>query len=183
MGRYYVMDRDKRWERIQIAFEGLIDGKGEETSEEKVVELVSGRYASKEDPQTDEFLKPIIVNRDGLIKENDTLVFINYRSDRVRQITETLGIQMNFESATKVPANLKLYTMTQYKKEFPFAMLYPPVVPKNVLAEAISNCKLTQYHVAETEKYAHVGVLQSRFPSRRSHSLEFQSHSYRQTKS
>lgn len=157
MGRYYVMDRDKRWERIQIAFEGLIDGKGEETSEDKVIELVSSRYASKEDPQTDEFLKPIILNRDGLIKENDTLVFINYRSDRVRQITETLGIKMNFESATKVPANLKLYTMTQYKKEFPFTMLYPPVVPKNVLAEAISNCKLTQYHVAETEKYAHVG--------------------------
>ena len=155
MGRYYAMDRDKRWERIKIAFEGLIAGRGEQTTEDKVVELVNSRYTSKEDAQTDEFLKPIIVNKDGLIRDNDTLVFINYRSDRVRQITETFGIQLNFESDIKVPQNLKLYTMTQYKKEFPFDILYPQVVPKNVLAEAISNAKMTQFHVAETEKYSH----------------------------
>ena len=156
MGRYYAMDRDKRWERIKIAFDGLIDGKGEEVSEDKLIELVANRYTNKDDAQTDEFLKPIIVNRNGLIRENDTLVFLNYRSDRVRQLTETLGIQMNFESETKLPKNLKLYTMTQYKKEFPFTILYPAIVPKNVLAEAISNNKLTQFHCAETEKYAHV---------------------------
>lgn len=155
MGRYYVMDRDKRWERINIALEGLVDGKGEATTEDKVIELVNSRYTSKDDPQTDEFLKPIILNKDGLIKENDTLVFINYRADRVRQITETLGIRMNFESNTKIPNNIKLYTMTQYKKEFPFGCLYPPVIPKNVLAEAISTLGLTQFHTAETEKYSH----------------------------
>lgn len=156
MGRYYAMDRDKRWERIQIAFEGLVAGKGEESTEDKVIDLVKSRYASKDDPQTDEFLKPIILNKNGLIRDNDTLLFINYRSDRVRQITETFGIQMNFQSDIKVPQNIKLYTMTQYKKEFPFTALYPPLVPKNVLAEAISNAKQTQYHCAETEKYAHV---------------------------
>lgn len=155
MGRYYAMDRDKRWERIKIAFEGLVAGRGEETTEDKLVDLVNSRYTSKDDPQTDEFMKPIIVNKDGLIRDNDTMVFINYRSDRVRQITETFGIKMNFETDVKAPTNLKLYTMTQYKKEFPFTVLYPQVVPKNVLAEAISNGKLTQYHCAETEKYAH----------------------------
>lgn len=134
----------------------LVAGKGEETTEDKIIELVNKRYASKDDAQTDEFLKPIIVNKDGLIKDNDTLVFINYRSDRVRQITETFGIKMNFESSVPLPKNLKLYTMTQYKKEFPFSILYPPTVPKNVLAEVISNVKLTQFHCAETEKYAHV---------------------------
>lgn len=159
MGRYYAMDRDKRWERIKIAFEGLIAGRGEVSSEDKIIDLVNSRYNSKDDKQTDEFLKPIILNKDGLIRENDTLIFINYRSDRVRQITETFGLKVNFESDVKVPNNIKLYTMTQYKKEFPFAILYPPTVPKNVLAEAISNAKLTQYHVAETEKYAHVKFL------------------------
>ena len=155
MGRYYAMDRDKRWERIQIAYEGLVEGKGTETTLAEVVNLVKQNYAAN--PQiTDEFLKPIIVNKEGIIRENDTLVFIDYRADRMRQISETFGVQQYFEPKKDIPKGLKLYTMTQYKKEFPFESLYPPVVPKNVLAEVISAKGEPQFHCAETEKYAHV---------------------------
>lgn len=157
MGRYYAMDRDKRWERIKVAYDGLVNGSGDRISVEgrdytKLFEKVTERYNSD---QTDEFLTPIIVNREGLLGDNDTLMFFNFRADRMRQITETLGIGLNFEARTKLE-NLELYTMNQYKKEFPFKMLYPPIKPVNVLAEAIAKAKVGQFHCAETEKYAHV---------------------------
>ncbi|XP_054168110.1 2,3-bisphosphoglycerate-independent phosphoglycerate mutase-like [Oppia nitens] len=155
MGRYYAMDRDKRWERIQIAYEGLVEGKGVETTLDDVIGVVKSNYEANP-TVTDEFLKPIIINKEGLIRENDTLVFIDYRADRMRQITETLGVEQHFEPKKQIPNNLKIYTMTQYKKEFPFDILYPPSVPKNVLAEVISSKGWPQYHCAETEKYAHV---------------------------
>lgn len=157
IGRYYAMDRDKRWERIKIAYDGLVDGQGDNVSVSsfdysKLYELVEARYKSN---QTDEFLTPIITNKEGLLRDNDTLLFFNFRSDRMRQITETFGLKLNFEAKTKLN-NLELFTMNQYKKEFPFKMLYPPVKPVNVLAEAISKAKVGQFHCAETEKYAHV---------------------------
>lgn len=154
-GRYYAMDRDNRHERIKLAYEGMVQGIGEETTPAEVVSLIHKRYEDKNDPQTDEFLKPIIVDKNGLIQDNDTLIFFNYRSDRARQISEAYGIKRQFDT-DKVPQNLKICTMTQYKKEFPFTNLYPPVVPVNVLAEWISKKNLPQFHCAETEKYAHV---------------------------
>ena len=83
------------------------------------------------------------------------MLFIDYRADRMRQITETLGIKQNFEKAN-MPKNIELFTMTEFKKEFPFKSLYPPTVPKNVLSEVISLANWPQLHTAETEKYAHV---------------------------
>lgn len=157
MGRYYAMDRDKRWERIKIAFEGLTQGIGEETSLENVVAFVEERYNNPDESkrQTDEFLTPIIINRDGVIGDNDTVVFFNYRSDRARQMSEALGDKPPFETAV-IPKNIELFTMTQYKKEFKFKMLYPPFVPQNVLAEWLAKKNAGQFHCAETEKYAHV---------------------------
>lgn len=156
MGRYYAMDRDKRWERIKVAYDGLVDGQGDHVDVTrdytKLFEKIQERYDAN---QTDEFLTPIITNQDGLLKDNDTLMFFNFRSDRMRQITETFGVKLNFEVKTKLN-NLELFTMNQYKKEFPFKMLYPPIKPVNVLAEAISKAKVGQFHCAETEKYAHV---------------------------
>lgn len=156
-GRYYAMDRDKRWERIKVAYEGLVDGVGDHVSVEgydytNLFEQVEKRYSND---QTDEFLTPIIVNQEGLLRDNDTLMFFNFRADRMRQITETFGIKLNFDVKTKLN-NIELYTMNQYKKEFPFKMLYPPIKPVNVLAEAIGKAKVGQFHCAETEKYAHV---------------------------
>ncbi|UYV61358.1 hypothetical protein LAZ67_1004547 [Cordylochernes scorpioides] len=155
-GRYYAMDRDKRWERVKIAYEGMVQGIGEKTTEAEVLDLIQKRYNLPDgERQTDEFLKPIIINQDGTIQDNDTLIFIDFRADRMRQISETFGLNVNFETDKK-PKDIKLYTMTQYKKEFPFTCLYPPTVPKNVLAEWISTKSLSQFHCAETEKYAHV---------------------------
>lgn len=153
MGRYYAMDRDNRWERIKIAYDGLVDGVGEtiEKDYEKLFSKIAERHAAGE---TDEFLKPIIVDKEGTVKDNDTIMFFNFRSDRMRQIALTFGCKMNFEG-TKLN-NTEVFSMNEYKKEFPFKMLYPPIKPTNVLAEAISKAKAKQFHCAETEKYAHV---------------------------
>ncbi|XP_028518515.1 2,3-bisphosphoglycerate-independent phosphoglycerate mutase isoform X2 [Exaiptasia diaphana] len=156
MGRYYAMDRDKRWERIKIAYEGLVQGIGEKATVDNVIDVIKGRYeAQGDDHQTDEFLKPIIIDPEGLIKDGDTICFIDFRSDRMRQINEALGIKPPFETSV-IPKNLHHITMTQYKQEFPFPAMFPPEVPKNVLAEWLGTKKVPQYHCAETEKYAHV---------------------------
>ncbi|XP_066021145.1 2,3-bisphosphoglycerate-independent phosphoglycerate mutase [Pocillopora verrucosa] len=156
VGRYYAMDRDKRWERIQIAYEALVQGKGEETTPDKVIEVIKGRYEAEGDKrETDEFLKPIIVDPEGRIRDGDVLCFIDFRSDRMRQINEAFGIKPPFETNV-IPSNLHQITMTQYKKEFPFPVMFPPFTPKNVLAEWLSFHNVPQFHTAETEKYAHV---------------------------
>ncbi|XP_074615241.1 2,3-bisphosphoglycerate-independent phosphoglycerate mutase-like [Acropora palmata] len=156
VGRYYAMDRDKRWERIKIAYEGLVQGKGEATTPDKLIEVIKGRYEAEGDKhETDEFLKPIIVDPEGRVKDGDTLCFIDFRSDRMREISEAFGIKPPFETDV-IPKDLHQITMTQYKKEFPFPVLFPPVVLTNVLAEWLSSENVPQFHCAETEKYAHV---------------------------
>jgi 2,3-bisphosphoglycerate-independent phosphoglycerate mutase len=100
VGRYYAMDRDKRWERIKMAYEGLVQGLGEETDDP--LATIQSRYAAGE---TDEFLKPIIVDKDGCVKDNDTLLFFNFRSDRMREITLSLGVTLPFETKF-VPQNI-----------------------------------------------------------------------------
>ncbi|KRZ49363.1 2,3-bisphosphoglycerate-independent phosphoglycerate mutase, partial [Trichinella nativa] len=105
---------------------------------------------------TDEFLKPIIVNDEGRIKDDDTLIFFDYRADRMRQIVEAFGIKRNFETDVAHPKNLHISCMTQYNKDFTFPLLFPPESHKNVLAEWLAANSIPQFHCAETEKYAHV---------------------------
>lgn len=156
MGRYYAMDRDKRRERTKLAYEGLTQGIGEKVSIDGLIQLVESRYNAEGDKkQTDEFLTPIIVNEEGIVKDGDTLIFIDFRADRMRQIVEAFAIERHFETS-KVASDLGIYCMTEYKKEFALPCLFPPGSPKNVLAEVLANEKLKQYHCAETEKYAHV---------------------------
>jgi len=151
VGRYYAMDRDKRWERIKIAVEGLVDGKGEETTD--VLKTIQERYDKKE---TDEFLQPIIVNGDeGRIKKGDTLFFFNYRSDRMREIVSVIGLP-DKPVEVNIPEDLQITTMSRYNAEFPFPVAFPPQAMTNVLAEWLSKQGLSQAHIAETEKYAHV---------------------------
>ncbi|KAG5513249.1 hypothetical protein PMAC_001619 [Pneumocystis sp. 'macacae'] len=142
MGRYYAMDRDKRWERITVALEAIIYGKGEVDSD--VIRVINERYQKNE---TDEFLKPIIVNKKGCISDGDTLFFFNYRSDRVRQITQVLGIDSTLTSV-QIPKNLSITTMTQYKADYPFSVAFPPQKMSNVLAEWLSKKNLLQSHIA-----------------------------------
>ncbi|KAI0352207.1 cofactor-independent phosphoglycerate mutase [Trametes cingulata] len=151
VGRYYAMDRDKRWERVKIAVDGLVKGEGE--TAEDPVKAIEERYKKDE---TDEFLKPIIVNGDaGRIKDGDTLFFFNYRSDRMREIVSVFGLP-DKPMEVDVPKDLHITTMSRYNVDFPFNVAFPPQAMTNVLAEWLAKQGVKQAHVAETEKYAHV---------------------------
>lgn len=153
VGRYFIMDRDKRWDRVEIGMKGIMLGEGEESSDP--VKTIKERYDKKE---TDEFLKPIIINGDeGRVKDDDTLFFFNYRSDRVREVTQLLG---DYDRSPKpdfpYPKNIDITTMTQYKTDYKFPVAFAPQRMGDVLAEWLSKKGVKQCHVAETEKYAHV---------------------------
>jgi 2,3-bisphosphoglycerate-independent phosphoglycerate mutase len=153
VGRYYIMDRDKRWERVEIGMKGLVTGEGEESSDP--VATFAQRYEAGE---TDEFIKPIIVGgKEARIQDNDTVFFFNYRSDRVREITQLLGDQDRSPRPDfPYPQNIDLTTMTRYKTDFTFPVAFAPQVMDNVLADWLSQKGIKQSHIAETEKYAHV---------------------------
>ncbi|KAK0625261.1 BPG-independent [Bombardia bombarda] len=152
VGRYYAMDRDKRWERVELALKGIILGEGEESTDP--VQTVKERYAKGEN---DEFLKPIIVGgKDGRIQDGDTVFFFNYRSDRVRQITQLLGGVDRSPRPDFPYPKITLVTMTQYKLDYPFEIAFKPQHMGNVLAEWLGKQSVEQVHIAETEKYAHV---------------------------
>ncbi|KAJ5156032.1 2-3-bisphosphoglycerate-independent phosphoglycerate mutase [Penicillium capsulatum] len=166
VGRYYIMDRDKRWERVEIGLKGMVTGEGEDSSDP--LQTIQERYAKNE---TDEFFKPIIVGgQERRVQDDDTLFFFNYRSDRVREITQLLG---DYDRSPRpdfaYPKNISLTTMTQYKTDYTFPVAFPPQHMGNVLAEWLGKKNLQQCHVAETEKYAHVtfffnGGVEKQFP-------------------
>ncbi|MBE7180891.1 MAG: phosphoglycerate mutase (2,3-diphosphoglycerate-independent), partial [Terriglobus roseus] len=153
VGRYYVMDRDKRWDRVEIGLKGIVSGDGEATDDP------AGKIRERYDAgETDEFLKPIIVGGDeARVRDGDTLFFFNYRSDRVREVTQLLG---DFDRSPKpdfpYPKDLHVTTMTSYNTRFTFPIAFPPQRMGNVLAEWLAKQGVKQCHVAETEKYAHV---------------------------
>ncbi|KAJ3809090.1 BPG-independent [Lentinula lateritia] len=175
VGRYYAMDRDKRWERVKVAIDGLVDGEGEKLVDTKtsVLDAIKGNY---EKDVTDEFLKPIIVNgEEGRIKDGDTLFLFNYRSDRMREIATVLG-SLDKPMEVNIPKDLHITTMSQYNSEFPFSVAFPPQVMTNVLAETLASQGVKQAHIAETEKYAHVtfffnGGLEKQFKNEERHMI------------
>jgi len=175
IGRYYAMDRDLRWERTQKAYELLVEGKGE-----KVESLKAAIQKSYESGKTDEFLEPLLVNKDGVIKDNDGAIFFNFRIDRPRQLTKAFVLP-EFEKLKKPIATfdpyaekygLKLYqapegtttfqrknfeksffaTMTEYEKGLPTKIAFPPEIVKIPLARVIAENNLGQLHISETEK-------------------------------
>ncbi|WVQ80862.1 2,3-bisphosphoglycerate-independent phosphoglycerate mutase [Cryptococcus sp. DSM 104549] len=153
VGRYYAMDRDKRWDRVKIAVDGLVQGEGEKTTQEDLVKVVEDGY--KKDI-TDEFIKPIISgSEDSRIIKGDTLFMFNYRSDRMRELTSVLGLP-DKPMDVQVPEDLNITTMSKYNAEFPFNIAFPPQAMTNVLAEWLGKQGVKQCHIAETEKYAHV---------------------------
>jgi 2,3-bisphosphoglycerate-independent phosphoglycerate mutase len=155
VGRYYAMDRDKRWDRLEIALKALVLGEGEQSDDPiQSVKHVYERGGSKD---ADEFLKPIVVGEDTRIQDGDTVFFFNYRSDRVRQITQVLGdVDRSVLPNFPYPSNIKIITMTRYKTDYPFEVVSEPQKMDNVLAEWLGRQGIEQVHVAETEKYAHV---------------------------
>ncbi|KAI9823305.1 MAG: hypothetical protein M1832_002529 [Thelocarpon impressellum] len=166
VGRYYIMDRDKRWDRVEIGMKGVVTGEGEESDDP--VKKIKERYEKNEN---DEFLKPIIVGgKERRVQDGDTLFFFNYRSDRVREVTQLLGdVDRSPKPDFPYPSDIHITTMTQYKTDYPFKVAFPPQHMGNVLAEWLAKQDVKQCHVAETEKYAHVtfffnGGVEKQFP-------------------
>jgi 2,3-bisphosphoglycerate-independent phosphoglycerate mutase len=161
------MDRDKRWERVQVAYEALVGGSGdkvEQCAPQGLQDLLQARYAAGE---KDEFLRPIVLlGQEGLVKDGDTLIFINFRSDRMREITSVFArcteeipsaADAALPFATELRRkNLCVVAMTQYDEKIVLPTMFPPQTMTNGLPEWISRHGLTQFHTAETEKYAHV---------------------------
>lgn len=173
MGRYYAMDRDSHWERTFQAYNCLVSGKGKFAYSAQ--EAVLDAY---QQGQTDEFISPTVIMAPpgrpdflskifeqeqkqttkpvGLIKDNDAVIFFNFRAERMKQLAETfLFPQTNFPSK-KILKNLFVATMTEYDKSLPVYVIIPAEKIENSLARILSNYQLRQLHIAETEKYAHV---------------------------
>ena len=156
-GRYYAMDRDKRWERVERAFGAMVLGEG--TKFRSAAEAVRSSY---EHGVTDEFIEPasIVDARNesiGLIREDDSVIMYNYRADRAREITMALmDRSLETPARTLAPKNLTYTMMTQYDKSFGLPFVLPPEHPDNILAEVMEKANWKNLRVAETEKYAHV---------------------------
>ncbi len=152
-GRYYAMDRDKRWERIKIAYDQLVHGEGKLS--DNMTQAIQESY---DEGVTDEFIKPIVNSTvDGRIKEGDVVIFFNYRNDRAKEITIALTQQdMPEQGMTTIPG-LQYFCMTPYDASFTGVnILFPKENVTNTLAEYLSSKGKKQLHIAETEKYAHV---------------------------
>jgi 2,3-bisphosphoglycerate-independent phosphoglycerate mutase len=153
IGRYYAMDRDKRWDRVKIAYDLLVNGEGAQATD-----MVDAVQQSYDNDVTDEFIKPINNSTvDGTIKPGDAVIFFNYRNDRAKELTIVLTQQdMPQEGMATLP-NLQYYCMTPYDASFTGVhILFPKENVANTLGEYLSNSNKSQLHIAETEKYAHV---------------------------
>lgn len=153
VGRFYAMDRDKRWERVREAYNLIVKGEGK-----KADDMVKAMEESYAEGVTDEFIKPISnANFDGTIKEGDVVIFFNYRNDRAKELTVVLSQQdMPEEQMTTIPG-IQFYCMTPYDASFKNVhILFDKENVQNTLGEYLANNGKKQLHIAETEKYAHV---------------------------
>ncbi|HEX9544641.1 MAG TPA: 2,3-bisphosphoglycerate-independent phosphoglycerate mutase, partial [Pyrinomonadaceae bacterium] len=156
VGRYYAMDRDKRWERTERAFNLLVKGEGERTSDP-----LAAIRQSYERGITDEFVEPVVVtHKNGepvaTIQDGDSIIFFNFRADRARQITSALAVP-GFDAfpITNRP-HVHFVCFTVYDKTYPLPVAFPPDQPVNILADVFARLGVRNYRMAETEKYAHV---------------------------
>ena len=153
IGRYYIMDRDNRWERVEKGYNALLLGEGN-----KAASAVEGVKKSYEEGITDEFVLPIVVGGDeSRIHDNDAIIFFNYRPDRAREISKAI----NFADFTgfnrrKVLNNILYTTMTSYDATFTFPVAFPKEKLVNILGDVLEANGINQFRTAETEKYAHV---------------------------
>ena len=153
VGRFYAMDRDKRWERVKVAYDLLVNGEGK-----VVTDMVQAMQESYDEGVTDEFIKPIVNgNFDGTIKEGDVVIFFNYRNDRAKELTVVLTQQDMPEQGMHIIPGLQYYCMTPYDASFKGVhVLFDKENVQNTLGEYLAAQGKTQLHIAETEKYAHV---------------------------
>ena len=153
IGRFYAMDRDKRWNRVKEAYDLLVEGKGE-----KATDMVKAMQESYAADVTDEFVKPISnATVDGTIQEGDVVIFINYRNDRAKELTQVLTQKDMPEEGMHTIKDLQYFCMTPYDASFKgVSILFPKENVQDTLGEYLSKQGKKQLHTAETEKYAHV---------------------------
>jgi 2,3-bisphosphoglycerate-independent phosphoglycerate mutase len=153
VGRYWAMDRDRRWDRVQRAYDLLVHGRAEHTAS-------TGAAAARdayERGETDEFITPVLVGDEARIRPGDSVIAFNFRPDRMREITRALADQEFRDVDRGGVAPIERYaTMTRYEDEFPYPVAFAPEHPTTTLPVVIAQHGLRQLHVAETEKYAHV---------------------------
>jgi 2,3-bisphosphoglycerate-independent phosphoglycerate mutase len=149
-GRFYSMDRDNRWERIKRGYDAIVNA---EPKTDLTPETYIGHSYSL--GETDEFVEPIAFDSYDGMQDGDSILTINFRSDRMRELVSALASE-EFSEFERKPIRVNLATMTEYDKSFNYPVLFKKEAPKNTLAEVISNAGLRQLHTAETEKYAHV---------------------------
>ena len=152
-GRYYAMDRDKRWERTKLAYDLIVCGRGEHAAADAVA-AVEAAYARGE---TDEFVRPTVVAEDGAVQDGDALVFFNFRTDRARQLSHALLGGAGWSEFERCASpRIDFLSLLEYDKELhaPFAFELPEI--DDTLPQTIARAGLKQFHTAETEKYAHV---------------------------
>jgi 2,3-bisphosphoglycerate-independent phosphoglycerate mutase len=153
VGRYYAMDRDRRWDRVQLAYDLLVHGRADH-------EAQSGEAAAREAyerDETDEFIKPVLVGEEARIRPGDSVVAFNFRPDRMREITMALA-DPDFKEIDRGGAQpIERYvTMTEYEADWTYPVAFPPERPQTTLTKVIAEHDKHQLHVAETEKYPHV---------------------------
>lgn len=149
-GRYYTMDRDKRWERVEKAYRCLTEGSG--------FHAMSAQQAVQEGydrGESDEFLLPTVVDPEGIVKDGDSIIFFNFRPDRAREITRAF-VDEGFTGFPRRKLNVRYTCMTQYDATLKVPVAFPPQNLTDTLGEVVSRAGLRQLRIAETEKYAHV---------------------------
>ncbi len=172
VGRYYAMDRDARWERTERAYKLLVEAVGE-----RAVDPVEAIKRSYERGLTDEFVEPVVCTNEhgesvATIEDGDSCIFFNYRSDRARQITRSLAIEGFDEFAVTHRPRVSYVCFTLYDKTFALPIAFPQLQHTNILADVFASVGISNYRVAETEKYAHVtyffnGGTEREFPGER----------------
>ena len=164
MGRYYAMDRDKRWERLQMAYDAMVYGEGVQNPDP-----VAAVAQSYENGVTDEFVEPVVCDSEGTISNNDSIIFFNYRPDRAREITRAM-VDPEFDGFPREFFPTTYVCNTEYDASMPNVLVaWPRIAVKNGLGEYLSSLGLTQLRIAETEKYAHVtfffnGGVETQYP-------------------
>lgn len=168
-GRYYAMDRDNRWDRIQLAYDAMVKGSG--PTAQTPSEAIQASYAAK--VYDEQFLPTVITDKKGKpvapITSGDSVIFFNFRPDRARELAKAFALPAFDKFPRETLQDLFFVTFTEYEKDVPIEVAYPPQLIDQCLAKVISDAGLTQLHIAETEKYAHVtfflnGMQEEEFP-------------------
>lgn len=155
-GRFFAMDRDNRWDRCEKAYKAIALGQAERSGED-VFKIIDESYAVK---NYDEEFTPTVITKNGqpvaFVQPSDAVIFFNFRPDRARELTKAFVLPGFNKFEREYIKDLYFVTMTEFEKDLPVVVAYPPIVVHNSLAETVSKADKKQFHVAETEKYAHI---------------------------